>query len=60
MEGFDLFNKLAEAISKLMNQLKPEQIGSLLNSCFSNELKQGAILEVVSTEFVKRGKEFSL
>lgn len=60
MEGYDLFNKLAESISKLINQLKPEQIVTLLNSCFSNELKQSVILEVVSTEFVKQGKEFSL
>lgn len=44
----------------MISKLKSEQLISLLNSCFANDLYQHTAIEIISTEFVKKGKEFTL
>jgi hypothetical protein len=60
LDGYDLLLKATEAISKMISKLKPEQLISLLNSCFTNNLHRHAAIEIISTEFVKKGKGFDL
>lgn len=44
----------------MISQLKPEQLISLLNSCYNNDLHSHPAIEIISTEFVKKGKGFDL
>ena len=60
LQAYELFVKVAESISKQISKLKADQIMQIINSCFSNELKNHSIVEIISTEFVKQGKSLAL
>ena len=44
----------------MISKLKADQLMSLLSACFNNNLYQHSSIEIISTEFVKKGKEYDL
>ena len=59
-DGSDLIIKLANAITKMIDKLKPSELIQLVNCYYDNDIRDQSLLEILSTEIIRKGKEYDL
>ena len=60
LEAFDLLVRLTEVLTKMLDKLKFYQLVQLLDCYYRNDIRDQSVLEILSTEIIKKGADFSL
>lgn len=54
-DGFELTVRLGEVVTKVLFKLSPQQLVQLLDCYYDNDIRDQSLLEMLSTEIIRRG-----
>ena len=58
--AFDLLCKMVEVVTKMLDRLRAEEVVNLVDCYYENQINQRSLLQVLSTQIIKRGSDYTI